>query len=88
MLTVYLLVGRHVHSLSVGGQGMLTVYLYVGEVYVDTYHILSVGGGGMLTAKVPIRLLSSTLSISLVLDTSSMARLIYFISAACWKYLD
>ena len=50
-----------------------------------THHNLSVGGDGTLMANVPVKLFRSTLSISLVLDTSSMAFLIYLFSVACWK---
>lgn len=60
-----------------------TIYSIVG-----TNHSLSEGGGGMLTARVPLNFCTSTVSISLVLDTSVIAFLMYLFSVALWKYLE
>lgn len=53
-----------------------------------THQSLSDGGGGMLMANVPTRVWTSTVRMSGVLDTPTMAFLMYFISVALWKYLD
>lgn len=53
-----------------------------------THHSLSEGGGGMLMASLPTSDLTLTASCRGVLETFSMARLMYLYSVACWKYLD